>query len=170
MSTPIADPTYGVAGTSPLRDITNLPYLLLQNHIIANWVQAMAYGIALTDFEFGTQPNLSNNKNIIVRLEPASAPYNEDFDLAEKFTGEIHFVDVIILVRADPNMPNTMPSKLIDMYRYMKKILKQNKTRVTDIENIQLIGDAPTDRDPVSEWYGWTITVGLQVYMVTTVN
>lgn len=171
MSSPFVDPTYGVAGTSPLRDITNLPYILLSNYVQSVWNTTQAYGIPKADVEFDVTPDLNNkSKSYIINFDPNPSPLSEDVDIYEKFTQESHIIDVQIFVKDDAlRDTNRMPDKMIDLIRYMKRVLKQSKTQVTDIENVQLVGEGPLGREDLSEWYGYSITAALWLFMVTTV-
>jgi hypothetical protein len=167
MSAPL-EGDYGLAGTKPLRDISDLPYVLLHNYIKDTWNETLAYGITLDDVEFGTTPDENNEKDIIVTCDPQDSPINEDVEIYEKFSQELHFVDILMFVKTDAALDtNLLPEKLRDLIRYMKKVVKIAKIRVPDIEGVMISGEGPIAREPLSEWYGYSITIALGVYMVT---
>ena len=169
MSAPLAG-NYGVAGTSPLRDITSMPYMLLSDYIQSTWNSTLAYGIDVGDVDFDVSPDINNGKNkLIVHFSPTQTPIGEDMDIYEKFSQEGHLVTVEMFVKDDADRPtNRYPDKMIDLWRYMKKALKTGKAGVVDVENIMLLGEGPMPREDLSEWYGYSIDVGLLVFMVTT--
>jgi hypothetical protein len=168
MSAPI-EGNYGLAGTKPLRDITDLPYILLHNYIKDSWNETLAYGIKFADVDFGTTPDENNKNDIIVTCDPQDTPINEDVDIYEKFSQELHFVDVLMFVKRDALLDdNLLPVTLRDLIRYMKKVLKLAKIRVPDIEGVMISGEGPIAREPLSEWYGYSITVALGIYNVAT--
>lgn len=144
--------------------------MLLSDYIQASWTTILAYGIPKTDVEFDVTPDLNNkDKKIIVNFVPTQTPIGEDMDIYEKFSQEGHLVTVELFVKDDALRPtNRYPDKMVDLWRYMKSALKKGKAGVVDVENIMILGEAPMPREDLSEWYGYSIDVGLLVFMVTT--